>query len=131
MIRLLNRQLMGLPLDPDEVYEVLAPMDAVIVGDLDSLNPDAYKWADALDIPIERHNKDKDETDGELALTKALSLGATSILILPAGLTGATPGTAAAGAGGQGGAAGASGARPSGTPSASSPTAVATGTPQR
>ena len=35
VIRLLNRQLMGLPLDPDEVYEVLAPMDAVIVGDPD------------------------------------------------------------------------------------------------
>jgi thiamine pyrophosphokinase len=54
----------------------------VIVGDLDSLKPDAYKWADALDIPIERHKKDKDQTDGELALDKALSLGATSILIL-------------------------------------------------
>jgi thiamine pyrophosphokinase len=54
----------------------------VIVGDLDSLKPDAYKWADALDIPIERHDKDKDETDGELALTKALGLGATSVLIL-------------------------------------------------
>jgi thiamine pyrophosphokinase len=54
----------------------------VIVGDLDSLKPDAYKWADALDIPIERHKKDKDQTDGELALDKALSLGATSVLIL-------------------------------------------------
>lgn len=54
----------------------------VIVGDLDSLNPDAYKWADALDIPIERHKGDKDETDGELALDKALSLGATSVLFL-------------------------------------------------
>lgn len=54
----------------------------VIVGDLDSLKPDAYKWADALDIPIERHKADKDETDGELALAKGLSLGATSILIL-------------------------------------------------
>ena len=54
----------------------------VIVGDLDSLKPDAYKWADALDIPIERHSQDKDETDGELALAKAFSLGATSVLIL-------------------------------------------------
>lgn len=56
----------------------------VIVGDLDSLKPDAYKWADALDIPIERHKGEKDETDGELALDKALSLGATSMLILGA-----------------------------------------------
>ncbi len=54
----------------------------VIVGDLDSLRPDAYKWADALDIPIEKHKADKDQTDGELALEKAISLGATSLLIL-------------------------------------------------
>lgn len=54
----------------------------VIVGDLDSLKPDAYKWADALDIPIERHKGEKDQTDGELGLDKAFSLGATSILIL-------------------------------------------------
>ena len=56
----------------------------VIVGDLDSLKPDAYKWADALDIPIERHKGDKDETDGELALAKAFGLGATSMLIMGA-----------------------------------------------
>ncbi len=56
----------------------------VIVGDLDSLGPEAYKWADALDVPIERHPKDKDETDGELALAKAFAMGATSILILGA-----------------------------------------------
>ena len=54
----------------------------VIVGDLDSLKPDAYKWADALDVPIERHKGDKDQTDGQLALEKAFSLGATSILVI-------------------------------------------------
>lgn len=54
----------------------------VIVGDMDSLKPDAYKWADALDIPMERHKPDKDQTDGELALDKALGLGAKSLLIL-------------------------------------------------
>ncbi|HUR25321.1 MAG TPA: thiamine diphosphokinase [Candidatus Thermoplasmatota archaeon] len=54
----------------------------VIVGDMDSLKPDAYKWADALDIPMERHKADKDQTDGELALEKALALGATSLLFL-------------------------------------------------
>lgn len=56
----------------------------VIVGDLDSIKPDAYKWADALDIPIERHKGDKDQTDGELALDKAFTLGATSILLIGA-----------------------------------------------
>jgi thiamine pyrophosphokinase len=56
----------------------------VIVGDLDSLDPEAYKWADALDVPIERYPERKDETDGELALDKALALGAKSILFLGA-----------------------------------------------
>jgi thiamine pyrophosphokinase len=56
----------------------------VIVGDLDSLKPDAYKWADALDIPIERHATEKDHIDGELALQKAISMGAKSILIMGA-----------------------------------------------
>lgn len=54
----------------------------VIVGDLDSLSSDTYKWADALDIPIERHPEKKDLTDGELGLGKAMDMGAKSLLIL-------------------------------------------------
>jgi thiamine pyrophosphokinase len=54
----------------------------VIIGDLDSLKPDVYKWAEALDIPIERHNSEKDEIDGELALERSLKLTPTSVLIL-------------------------------------------------
>jgi thiamine pyrophosphokinase len=54
----------------------------LIVGDLDSLQADAYKWADALDVPIERHPGEKDRIDGELALEKAIAMGAKSILIL-------------------------------------------------
>jgi len=54
----------------------------LIIGDLDSLKPDAFKWADALDVPIERHAEEKDQIDGELALEKAVALGAKSILIL-------------------------------------------------
>jgi len=54
----------------------------VIVGDLDSLKADAYKWADALDVPIERHKPEKEETDGELALDKALTYKPKSLLIL-------------------------------------------------
>lgn len=53
-----------------------------IVGDLDSLSPDSFKWAQAVDVAIERHPVDKDETDGELALEKALAIGATSLLVL-------------------------------------------------
>jgi thiamine pyrophosphokinase len=54
----------------------------LIVGDLDSLKADAFKWADALDVPIERHAAAKDQIDGELAFEKALAMGAKSILIL-------------------------------------------------
>ena len=54
----------------------------VIVGDLDSLGPDAYNWADALNIPIERHPVEKDETDGELALKRCFEYDPNSILIL-------------------------------------------------
>lgn len=64
-----------------ELLKAERPPD-VIVGDLDSLSPDDYKWADALDIPIERHAADKDETDGELALQKVFDLGATAVMIL-------------------------------------------------
>lgn len=54
----------------------------IIVGDLDSLKADAFKWADALDVPIERHAAAKDQIDGELAFEKAVAMGAKSILIL-------------------------------------------------
>ncbi len=64
-----------------ELLKAERPPD-VIVGDLDSLTPDDFKWADALDIPIERHPVDKDETDGELALQKAITMGAKAVMIL-------------------------------------------------
>lgn len=55
---------------------------SVIVGDLDSLDPEAYKWADALDIPFERHPEKKDLTDGELALDVVLGKNPTGVIIL-------------------------------------------------
>ncbi len=64
-----------------ELLKAERPPD-VIVGDLDSLTPDDFKWADALDIPFERHPAEKDETDGELALEKAIAMGATSVMML-------------------------------------------------
>jgi thiamine pyrophosphokinase len=54
----------------------------LIIGDLDSLKPDVYKWAEALDVPIERHQSEKDEIDGELALDRILKMDAKSVLIL-------------------------------------------------
>lgn len=56
----------------------------LIVGDLDSLDPEAYKWAEALDITIERHPQDKDETDGELALKKVLERKPDSVMLMGA-----------------------------------------------
>ncbi len=53
-----------------------------IVGDLDSLDEETYKWADALDVPVDSHPADKDHTDGELALQHALDMNPDSILIL-------------------------------------------------
>jgi alkanesulfonate monooxygenase SsuD/methylene tetrahydromethanopterin reductase-like flavin-dependent oxidoreductase (luciferase family) len=35
-IALLNRQRAGLPLDPEEVYETLDPIDTVVIGDVDT-----------------------------------------------------------------------------------------------
>ena len=69
----------------DGAAQVLLKTDhrpTVIIGDLDSLKADAYKWADAIDIPIERHPQEKDQIDGELALERALQMGAKSILIV-------------------------------------------------
>ncbi len=54
----------------------------LIVGDLDSLDADVYKWADAMSIPMERYPRDKDYTDGELALQKALEHNPQSLIIL-------------------------------------------------
>lgn len=56
----------------------------LIVGDLDSLDPEAYKWAEALDITIERYPQDKDETDGELALERVLEKKPDAVMLLGA-----------------------------------------------
>lgn len=46
VIRLLNRQRAGHALDPEEVYEVLEPMDSVIVGDVDTCRRKMQRFAD-------------------------------------------------------------------------------------
>lgn len=56
----------------------------LIVGDLDSLTPDVFKWADAQGIQMERHPQRKDFTDGELALERVLEAGPDQVLILGA-----------------------------------------------
>ena len=46
VIRLLNRQRAGLPLDPEEVYEVLDAVESVIVGDPDRCRDKMQAYAD-------------------------------------------------------------------------------------
>jgi thiamine pyrophosphokinase len=55
---------------------------SIIVGDLDSLEPEVYKWVDAMGIPLERHPRDKDYTDGELALQTALKYDPDHLIII-------------------------------------------------
>jgi alkanesulfonate monooxygenase SsuD/methylene tetrahydromethanopterin reductase-like flavin-dependent oxidoreductase (luciferase family) len=46
VIRLLNRQALGYELDPVEVFEVLEPMDSMIIGDVDACRTKMQKYVD-------------------------------------------------------------------------------------
>jgi thiamine pyrophosphokinase len=54
----------------------------VVIGDLDSAPPDDVATAESKGIPIERHPREKDATDLELALDAALARGPTRILVV-------------------------------------------------
>lgn len=54
------------------------------VGDGDSLEPDALAALERRGVPIDRARPDKDESDAELAITKAIQLGATDVTLLGA-----------------------------------------------
>lgn len=53
-----------------------------IVGDLDSLREDARRAAEERGARVEAHPAGKDQTDGELALARALSLRPDELLLL-------------------------------------------------
>ncbi len=55
-----------------------------VVGDLDSIAPETFAALQASGCQFERHRPDKDATDGELALLRALALGAQRIMMLGA-----------------------------------------------
>jgi thiamine pyrophosphokinase len=57
---------------------------AVVVGDLDSLDPAEVERLEAARIPIERTSVDKDESDAELAVLAAIARGADRITVLGA-----------------------------------------------
>jgi thiamine pyrophosphokinase len=54
----------------------------VVVGDLDSIDPDTLVELEEAGTRIEPHPTDKDDTDLELALASALAAGATSATIV-------------------------------------------------
>jgi len=55
---------------------------AEVVGDFDSVSPDALAAAQAEGLRIERHPAKKDATDLELALDRAVALGAGRVFVL-------------------------------------------------
>jgi thiamine pyrophosphokinase len=57
----------------------------LVIGDLDSAEPDDVERAIAAGARVDRHPADKDATDLELALDAARELGATEVTVLGAG----------------------------------------------
>lgn len=53
-----------------------------LIGDFDSINNEVLDFFRNKNIPIEHHPKNKDATDGQLALAKAMTLNATEIVFL-------------------------------------------------
>jgi len=62
----------------------LGLLPRVIVGDLDSLEPERVAQLQAQGVILERHPVRKDETDLELAIRRAIRDGAEEILLLGA-----------------------------------------------
>lgn len=57
----------------------------LLVGDLDSIDPEAYDTLVAQGVLIERHPTDKDRSDLDLAISRAAELGAERIEVVAAG----------------------------------------------
>ena len=53
----------------------------VLIGDLDSTKPDLVLAWEGMGVEVIRHQEDKDQTDLELALLHAQSIGASKILV--------------------------------------------------
>lgn len=56
----------------------------LVVGDLDSLSPEAKRRLESHGVAFEVHADEKDETDAELALQTAVARGADEILVVGA-----------------------------------------------
>src|SRR5688572_1592542 len=64
--------------------QALGVLPDLVVGDMDSLAPQALDALAALGVPLERHPAEKNETDLELALLRAVERGAGPITVLAA-----------------------------------------------
>jgi thiamine pyrophosphokinase len=65
-----------------EQAEVLGVRVDLVVGDFDSVDPDALAAAERAGVEIERHPVAKDQTDLELAVIAAQQRGATRVVIV-------------------------------------------------
>lgn len=54
----------------------------IVIGDMDSVDPAALAVAEARGAKVDRHDVDKDATDLELALHRALAEGVTDVIVL-------------------------------------------------
>lgn len=93
----------GLVADPDKIRPLLAPGDVIlcadggthlalalglrpeiVIGDLDSIAAADQARIEFAGIPVRRYSEDKDETDLELTLQRALEHSPSAILIIGA-----------------------------------------------
>ena len=56
----------------------------VVIGDMDSVDPSLLERLEADGVAIERHPSEKDASDAELAVARAVSAGADELLVLGA-----------------------------------------------
>jgi thiamine pyrophosphokinase len=68
----------------DEAFVQGWSIDAV-VGDMDSITPSGLARAEAEGARIQRHPKDKDRTDLELAIDEAVAIGVERVLVVGGG----------------------------------------------
>jgi thiamine pyrophosphokinase len=54
----------------------------LVIGDMDSIPPDLLEHLEAVGVTIESHPPDKEASDAELAVARAVAMGATEIAIL-------------------------------------------------
>ena len=65
-----------------ELFKACKVIPNILIGDFDSANQSAVKWARAKNIPVEKYPADKDFTDTQLALSRAAEIFGEHVAIL-------------------------------------------------